>query len=35
MTKMRHVLAAFVAAASAGSLDDVKHVIIFMQENRA
>ena len=28
-------LTLFVAAVSAGSLTDIKHVVLFMQENRA
>lgn len=29
------LLSIFTAAASAGSLTDIKHVVLFMQENRA
>lgn len=29
------VVLALAAAASAGSLKDIKHVVLFMQENRA
>lgn len=29
------IVAALTAAASAGSIRDIKHVVLFMQENRA
>jgi phospholipase C len=29
------VAASLAAAASAGSLKDIKHIVLFMQENRA